>query len=145
MEHKIRPSARGMILCSPSVPFLPLHMLSPLSLSCTCLCTCTCIHIMMLLKCSYMPQVAGFCSSYKHVWKTRLKCLALGLNWQCLYLCLLHLEARVPIPFLFLSPSQHLLLDTICSARTWHSINVCWMADFSRLPHPFHPTPTALL
>lgn len=92
------------------------------------------VRTLLLLKCSYMPQVAGPCSSFKHLWKTRLKCLDLGLNWQFLYFCPLHLEGKNAYSISFLSPSQDLLLDTICSARTWHSINACWMADSSHLP-----------
>lgn len=77
--------------------------------------------------------------------ESKVKMSASKIELTVLCLCLLHLKARMCIPFLFLSPSQHLLLDTICSACTWHSINAFWMADFSCLPHPFLPTPTALL
>ena len=128
-----------------TLSLLPLSLFLPQSCLCTHAHTHTYTYTLLQLKGSYMPQVAGRCSSFKHLWKTRLRCLDLGLNWQCLCLCLLRLEGKTAYSISFLSPSQHLLLDTICSASTWHSINACWMADFSRLPHPFLPTPTALL
>ena len=126
-------------------PFPPSSFFLSLPQSCLCTHAHTHTHTLLQLNGSHMPQVAGRCSSFKHLWKIRLKCLDLGLNWQCLCFCFLHLEGKSAYSVSFLSPSQHLLLDTICSARTWHSINACWMADFSRLPHPFLPTPTALL
>ena len=116
-----------------------IYAFSSLSLPYTC--SCTCIHTPMLLKCSCMPQVAGFHSSYKRVWKTRLKCLALGLNWQCLCLCLLHLEARVHIPFLFFIPLTAPITryHMLC---TYLALNKCLLNGWlflSTPPFPPHP------
>jgi len=92
----------------------------------------------------YGPVVCSW-FSHKHLWKTRLKCWMQPWADSVYVSLLLHLESKNTDSISILSPLQHLLLDTICSAHTWHSINACRMADFSRLPHPFLPTPRALL
>lgn len=81
-----------------------------------------------------MPHVVGSWFSYKHLGRTRLKRLDVALSWQCLCFCLPHLESKNTYSISFLSLSQHLLPDTICSARTWHSINACRMAGSSPSP-----------
>ena len=102
--------------------FLPFSFI--LSLSHSCLCAHTHTHTLLLLKYAYMPQVAGPCSSFKTSLENKVK-MSRSRIGQSLCLCLLHLEGKKEYSISFLSPSQHLLLDTICSARTWHSINAC--------------------